>query len=70
MALNDSVKGKPNSSQYSKSLSIDSVCKLLDTLNSWIDDIPPIDQPQRFGNKAFRSWHAQLVEVCLNIFFL
>ena len=22
----------------------------------WIDDFPPIPQPMRFGNKAFRQW--------------
>jgi len=27
-----------------------------------IDDIPPIKQPMRFGNKAFRHWHEKLQE--------
>ena len=36
---------------------------LLDELDKWITDIPPIDQPQRFGNKAFRDWFARLTEV-------
>ena len=30
--------------------------ELLETLDKWIDEIPPIVQPMRFGNKAFRSW--------------
>ena len=25
-------------------------------LRSWIEDFPPLHQPMRFGNKAFRSW--------------
>ena len=37
--------------------------KILDTMSGWVDDIPPIDQPQRFGNKAFRQWHDKLKEV-------
>ena len=26
------------------------------SLRSWIDEFPPLHQPMRFGNKAFRSW--------------
>ena len=29
----------------------------------WIDEIPPIKQPMRFGNKAFRLWHDRLLQV-------
>lgn len=29
---------------------------LLSKLSQWIDEIPPIQQPQRFGNKAFKTW--------------
>lgn len=25
-------------------------------LSVWIDEIPPIVQPMRFGNKAFKTW--------------
>lgn len=37
--------------------------ELLDTLESWIQDIPPQNTPQRFGNIAFRTWGARLEEV-------
>lgn len=30
-------------------------------LSSWVDEIPPIKQPMRFGNRAFRNWHARLM---------
>jgi serine/threonine-protein phosphatase 2A activator len=33
---------------------------LLDTLKAWIDDIPPLESPQRFGNRAFRDWMQRL----------
>jgi len=36
--------------------------ELLGELERWIDDFPPLAQPMRFGNKAFRQWHARLVE--------
>ena len=25
-------------------------------MSAWIDEVPPINQPMRFGNKAFRIW--------------
>ena len=28
----------------------------LETLMKWVDEIPPIEQPMRFGNKAFKTW--------------
>ena len=37
--------------------------EVLETMNKWIDEIPPIDQPQRFGNKAYRDWFDRLTEV-------
>ena len=49
--------------------SVENFMKILDTLSGWVDDIPPIDQPQRFGNKAFRQWHDKLKEVWSEIYF-
>lgn len=37
--------------------------QILDTLDQWTVEIEPIDQPQRFGNAAFRDWHKRLCEV-------
>ncbi|PCH42685.1 PTPA-domain-containing protein [Wolfiporia cocos MD-104 SS10] len=37
-----------------------SMIALLDTLDGWIDEIPPLPTPQRFGNLAFRSWGKRL----------
>ena len=36
---------------------------VLDKMDTWIGEIPPIEQPQRFGNKAFRDWFKRLEEV-------
>mmetsp|Transcript_25979 Transcript_25979/g.41206 ORF Transcript_25979/g.41206 Transcript_25979/m.41206 type:complete len:389 (+) Transcript_25979:52-1218(+) len=41
---------------------IKGLVELIVELDSWIDEFPPLDQPMRFGNKAFRQWHARLVE--------
>lgn len=37
--------------------------ELLETLDKWIGEIPPIEQPQRFGNKAFRTFYSKLKDV-------
>lgn len=39
---------------------------LLNTLDRWIDETPPVDQPSRFGNKAYRTWYAKLDQVRLS----
>ena len=39
-------------------------------LNTWIDEIPPLVQPSRFGNKAFRIWFDRLCKVSLGDPFL
>ncbi|KII84348.1 hypothetical protein PLICRDRAFT_57753 [Plicaturopsis crispa FD-325 SS-3] len=46
----------------SPSSAITSMMSMLDTLDSWIDDIPPQQSPQRFGNLAFRTWGKRLEE--------
>lgn len=44
---------------------IEKLVALLNTLDRWIDETPPVDQPSRFGNKAYRTWYAKLDEVRL-----
>ncbi|KAF8885483.1 hypothetical protein BD779DRAFT_676403 [Infundibulicybe gibba] len=36
--------------------------QLLEELDGWIEEIPPHDTPQRFGNLAFRTWGKRLEE--------
>ena len=36
---------------------------MLRTINRWIDEIPPLKQPSRFGNKAYRIWNDKLCKV-------
>ncbi|KAG2064977.1 Phosphotyrosyl phosphatase activator [Suillus decipiens] len=45
-----------------QSQEIDQILALLDTLSNWVDEIPPLPTPQRFGNLAFRTWGARLEE--------
>jgi len=61
--LNESVVGcylPWESGQPSKA--IQSLLMLLDTLDGWVSDIPPLESPQRFGNLAFRTWGKRLEE--------
>ena len=34
----------------------------LDKLEQWLKEVPPIEQPMRFGNKAFRTWLDRITE--------
>ncbi|CDO75108.1 hypothetical protein BN946_scf185010.g33 [Trametes cinnabarina] len=38
--------------------------EMLDKLDAWIDEIPPLPTPQRFGNLAFRTWGKRLETEC------
>lgn len=58
--LNESIKGKPLSVDCKISESVTKVMDLLDTFDKMIDEFPPVEQPQRFGNTAFRDWLTKL----------
>ncbi|XP_056137995.1 serine/threonine-protein phosphatase 2A activator [Lampris incognitus] len=60
LTLNESVKGKTLRCEYQVSETVDGLLGVLGTLDRWIDETPPVDQPSRFGNKAYRSWYAKL----------
>lgn len=42
---------------------VEKLLDLLGTLDRWINETPPVDQPSRFGNKAFRTWFSKLEQV-------
>lgn len=60
LTLNEGVKGKKVTCEYKVSETVEKLVKLLDTLDRWIDETPPVDQPSRFGNKAYRTWFSRL----------
>ena len=62
-ALNLAVKGVSVSMAPAASPNVVATLDLLDTLKGWVDEIPPLLQPQRFGNKAFKIWHDKLHQV-------
>mmetsp|Transcript_4514 Transcript_4514/g.6227 ORF Transcript_4514/g.6227 Transcript_4514/m.6227 type:complete len:469 (+) Transcript_4514:248-1654(+) len=59
---NERIKGKKTSDIQNQSEVVTGLVRLLETLSDWVDEIPPLNQPMRFGNKAFRTWHERLVE--------
>ena len=63
--LNDAVKGKTLSDNVPTSPVVDKLVKLIEKLSRWVDETPAIDQPQRFGNKAFRTWWEKIRDVSL-----
>uniref|UniRef100_A0A8C6T805 Serine/threonine-protein phosphatase 2A activator n=1 Tax=Neogobius melanostomus TaxID=47308 RepID=A0A8C6T805_9GOBI len=60
LTLNEGVKRKKLTCEYEVSETVEKLLGLLDTLNNWIDETPPVDQPSRFGNQAFRTWYTKL----------
>lgn len=58
--LNESIKGKSMKSEYHVSEPVEKICEIIQKLDGWVDEIPPVEQPQRFGNKAFKDWLARL----------
>uniref|UniRef100_A0A452V3P6 Serine/threonine-protein phosphatase 2A activator n=1 Tax=Ursus maritimus TaxID=29073 RepID=A0A452V3P6_URSMA len=66
LTLNEGVKGKKLTFEYKVSEAIEKLVALLNTLDRWIDETPPVDQPSRFGNKAYRTWYGKLDEAPLS----
>ncbi|KAI2664649.1 Serine/threonine-protein phosphatase 2A activator [Labeo rohita] len=60
LTLNEGVKGKKLTCEYLVSETVEKLLAMLGTLDRWIDETPPVDQPSRFGNKAYRTWYAKL----------
>ncbi|XP_029467905.1 serine/threonine-protein phosphatase 2A activator isoform X4 [Rhinatrema bivittatum] len=57
----------PDMAKWKCSQPIAKLVALLNTLDCWIDETPPVDQPSRFGNKAFRTWYSKLDQEAENL---
>ncbi|CBK19813.2 uncharacterized protein [Blastocystis hominis] len=58
----DSVINTKRSEVKTVSPIIERLIDMLRTMNIWIQEIPPLKQPSRFGNKAYRIWNERLCE--------
>jgi serine/threonine-protein phosphatase 2A activator len=62
VALSESIRGHKISDPCHVSRTINSIVSILETLIRWIDEIPPLQQPSRYGNLSYRTWHERLIE--------
>jgi serine/threonine-protein phosphatase 2A activator len=60
-SLSAAVAGKPLDAEVAESPFCGRLLALLASMEGWLAEYPPLKQPMRFGNKAFREWHARLV---------
>mmetsp|Transcript_29291 Transcript_29291/g.113565 ORF Transcript_29291/g.113565 Transcript_29291/m.113565 type:complete len:311 (-) Transcript_29291:795-1727(-) len=63
LRCNEAVKNSPISScqGMTGSTAVDSFVIVLDNLSKLVDEIPPANQPARYGNTSFTVWHTELV---------
>lgn len=62
-AVSVSVQGKMISHVCEMSPCVIELLKMFDVLNKLVEEAPVIEQPQRFGNKAYRTWFANMKDV-------
>nr|CAD7401797.1 unnamed protein product [Timema cristinae] len=67
IALNEAVKGKPLTIDCLLAEVPQNLLALLNKLDLWLEETPPVEQPQRFGNKAFRTWFDRLKREALEL---
>eukprot|EP00316_Scyphosphaera_apsteinii_P002369 CAMPEP_0119320668 /NCGR_PEP_ID=MMETSP1333-20130426/53073_1 /TAXON_ID=418940 /ORGANISM="Scyphosphaera apsteinii, Strain RCC1455" /LENGTH=306 /DNA_ID=CAMNT_0007327433 /DNA_START=17 /DNA_END=937 /DNA_ORIENTATION=+ len=61
--LGASVAGRKISDPLEEpSCGLSCILAALDKMSSWVSEIPPIQQSMRYGNKAFKQWHARMSE--------
>lgn len=59
-SISNSVQGIKNTVYLEQIPVVQNLLKLFEKLSTMVDETPPIDQPQRFGNKAYRDWFEKL----------
>ncbi|CAM6116890.1 unnamed protein product [Calypogeia fissa] len=60
VGLSDSVVGMKLSDYCRESPLIRSLVGILGKMSEWVDELPPRQQPARYGNLAFRDWQGRL----------
>lgn len=62
-ALSVPIKGYPIDERRPNKPSIKRLVEILDSMELWIDFIPPCAGQMRFGNRAFQQWYDKLQDV-------
>lgn len=61
--ISQAIQGKKLSAQLEPSPIADNLVKIFEVeLSRLVEETPPLEQPQRFGNKAYRDWFGKLKE--------
>lgn len=60
LALNEAVCGHAISEPCQASEGVTSLINLLDTMDTWVTEIPPAAHTLRYGNPSFRVWFQRL----------
>uniref|UniRef100_A0A0C9RI51 Serine/threonine-protein phosphatase 2A activator n=1 Tax=Wollemia nobilis TaxID=56998 RepID=A0A0C9RI51_9CONI len=60
VVLSDSIRGHKISDPCTESSTVKQILEVLEAMNEWVDQIPPLQQPARYGNPAFRQWQERL----------
>lgn len=67
-AISQAIQGKKLTIKLDPSPIADNLVKIFDVeLSKMLDNTPPLDQPQRFGNKAYRDWFGRMKENSMNL---
>ena len=61
--LNGRIIGAKISDFRKTSANVQKIMDMLSVLDGWIDEIPPFEEAQRYGNKAFRVWMERIETV-------
>jgi serine/threonine-protein phosphatase 2A activator len=65
-SISVAVQGTKLSQECEISFTVDKLLGVLKKLEKMAIETPPIDQPQRFGNSAFRTWFQKMQSVRTN----
>ncbi len=60
LALNEAVRGHALSDTCQVTETTAALVKMLDTMDTWVNEIPPAEHTLRYGNPSFRLWFARL----------
>lgn len=59
-AISQAIQGRKNTDNVDISPMAQSILDVFEKLTKLLSDTPPIEQPQRFGNQAYRDWYNKL----------
>lgn len=64
-SISQSIQGRKTTDSLEISPVAENILQMLDKVAKLLDETPPIDQPQRFGNKAYRDWFFKIKDNAL-----